>query len=94
MITTDELIQNFKRKTQTQKTDVVVLDFSKAFEVVPHKRLLHKLYHYEIRGTTLNWIQNFLKKVVVDGSSSQSARVNSGVPPGYCSRTPTFFYLY
>ena len=65
LITTDEFIQNFEGKTQT---DVVVLDFSKAFDVVPHQRLLHKLEHYEIR-TTLNWIQNFLtnrtQKVVV-----------------------------
>ena len=54
LITTDEFIQNFESKTQT---DVVVLDISKAFDVVP---LLHKLDHYGIRGTTLNWIQNFL----------------------------------
>ena len=77
---TDKIIQNFEGKTQT---DVVVLDLSKAFDVVPHQRLLHKLDHYGIRGTTLNWIQNFLtnktKKVVVDGSSSVSARVRSGV---------------
>ena len=83
LITTDEFIQNFGSKTQT---DVVVLDFSKAFDVVPHQRLLHKLDHYGIRGTTLNWIQNFLtnrtQKVVVDGSSSESARVRSGVPQG------------
>ena len=76
LITTDEFIQNFEGKTQT---DVVVLDFSKASDVVPHQRLLHKLDHYGIRGTTLNWIQNFLtnktQKVVVDGSSSESARV-------------------
>ena len=83
LITTDEFIQNFESKTQT---DVVVLDFSKAFDVVPHQRLLHKLDHYGIWGTTLNWIQNFLtnrtQKVVVDGSSSESARVMSGVPQG------------
>ena len=85
MITTDEFIQNFEGKTQR---DVVVLDFStgKAFDVVPHQRLLHKLDHYGIRGTTLDWIQNFLtnrtQKVVVDGSSSESARVKSGVPQG------------
>ena len=83
LITTDEFIQNFEGKTQT---DVVVLNFSKAFDVVPHQRLLHKLDHYGIRGTTLNWIQNFLtnrtRNVVVDGSSSESARVKSGVPQG------------
>ena len=79
LITTDEFIQNFESKTQT---DVVVL----AFDVVPHQRLLHKLDHYGIRGTTLNWIQNFLtnrtQKVVVDGSSSESACMRSGVTQG------------
>ena len=49
--TTDKFIQNFESKTQT---DVVVLDFSEAFDVVPHQRLLHKLDHYGIRGTILN----------------------------------------
>ena len=94
MITTDEFIQNFEGKTQT---DVVVLDFSKAFDVVPHQRLLHKLDHYGIRGTTLNWIQNFLtnrtQKVVVDGSSSESARVKSGVPQDTVLR-PLLFLTY
>ena len=51
LITTDEFIQNFESKTQT---DVVVLNFSKAFDVVPHQRLLHKFDHYGIRGATLN----------------------------------------
>ena len=95
LITTDEFIQNFESKTQT---DVVVLDFSKAFDVVPHQRLLHKLDHYGIRGTTLNWSQNFLtnitQKVVVDGSSSESARVRSGVPQGTVLGPHTLFDLY
>ena len=42
LTTTDEFMQNFESKTQT---DVVVLYFSKAFDVVPHQRLLHKLEH-------------------------------------------------
>ena len=94
LITTDEFIQNFESKTQT---DVGVLDFSKAFDVVPHQLLLHKLNHYGIRGTTLNWIQNFLtnrtQKVVVDGSSSESARVRSGVPQGTVLG-PLLFFTY
>ena len=93
LITTDEFIQNFESKTQT---DVVVLDFSKAFDVVPHQRLLHKLDH-GIRGTTLNWIQNFLtnrtQKVVVDCSSSESAHVRSGVPLGIVLG-PLLFFTY
>ena len=51
------LFQNFESKTQT---DVVVLDFSKAFDVVPHQRLLHKLDHYGIRGTLLQSVLNRL----------------------------------
>ena len=54
LIKTDKVIQNFESKTQT---DVFVLDFSKAFDVVPHQRLLHKLDHQGIRETTLNWIR-------------------------------------
>ena len=53
----NQFIQNFESKTQT---GVVVLDFSKAFDVVTHQRLLHKLDQHGIRGTTLNWIQHFL----------------------------------
>ena len=49
LITTDEFMQNVEGKTQTD----VVLDFSKAFDVVPHQRLLHKLDHYGIRGKLL-----------------------------------------
>ena len=94
LITTDKLIQNFESKTQT---DVVFLDFSKVFDVVPHQRLLQKLAHYGIWGTTLNWIQNFVtnrtQKVVVDGSSSESARVKSVVPQG-TFLGPLLFFTY
>ena len=76
LITTDEFIQNFESKTQT---DVVVLDFSKVFDVVHHQRLLHKLDHYGIQKTTLN---NSTKKAVVDCSSLESARMMSSVPQG------------
>ena len=80
LLTTEDLVQNY------DLTDLIVLDFSKAFDVVPHQRLLHKLGHYGIRGPTLLWIQHFLttrtQKVVVDGSFSDTAHVGSGVPQG------------
>ena len=83
LLTTEDLVQNYEDKIQT---DLIVLDFSKAFDVVPHQRLLHKLDHYGIRGPTLLWIRNFLttrtQKVVVDGSFSDTAHVGSGVPQG------------
>lgn len=51
--------------------DAIVLDFSKAFDKVGHKRLIHKLHHYGITGKTQSWIASFLsnrsQKVVIDG---------------------------
>ena len=71
------------RKTQV---DLAILDFSKAFDTVPHNRLLSKLNHYGIRGPILTWVSGFLKsreqRVVVGGVSSEPASVDSGVPQG------------
>ena len=36
-----------------KQTDVIIMDFTKAFDKVPHRRLLYKLDHYGIRGSTL-----------------------------------------
>ncbi len=41
------------------QVEVVILDFSKAFDIVPHERLLYKLKHC---GNTLKWIGKFLKQ--------------------------------
>ena len=64
----DELAKNMSNGKQT---DVAVLDFSKAFDVVPYKRLLRKLDFCGIQGSTLFWISSFLsnrtQQVVVDG---------------------------
>ena len=45
LLTTEDLVQNYEDIIQT---DLIVLDFSKAFDVAPHQRLLHKLDHYGI----------------------------------------------
>ena len=69
-----------------KQTDVLVMDFSKAFDKVGHGRLLHKLGHYGIRGRTQRWIQGFLsgrtQEVVVEGQHSDRVPVTSGVPQG------------
>ena len=61
------------------------MDFSKAFDVVPHERLLLKLNYYGIRE--LNpWFRDFLsgrkQQVVVEGKKSREVLVESGVPQG------------
>ena len=47
------------------QTDVILLDFCKAFDKVPHHLLLHKLYHYGIRGSTFKWISSFLSGRII-----------------------------
>ena len=81
--TTHDLLSSFNSKSQI---DVAILDFSKAFDTVPHAGLLGKLEHYGIDSKILLWITNFLnnrkQRVVVDGSFSNYADVESGVPKG------------
>ncbi len=71
---------------QGSNVDAVYLDFSKAFDSVPHQRLCKKLESYGISGNTLNWIKDFLndrrQKVIVNGEESQWQGVLSGVPQG------------
>ena len=66
--------------------DVIYLDFAKAFDTVPHRRLLAKLEAYGIHGKVLNWIKEFLKdrkqRVRVNGEYSEAASVMSGIPQG------------
>jgi hypothetical protein len=60
-----------------EQVDVIVLDFCKAFDKVPHQRLLHKLDYYEVRGATWRGIHDFLAKrthhVNLEGTSSTQA---------------------
>ena len=58
-----------------KQTDLIIMDFAKAFGKAPHRRLLHKLEYYGIRGSTN-------KQVVLDGQASDPVPVLSGVPQG------------
>ena len=66
--------------------DDINMDFQKAFDSVPHRRLLGKLESYGIQGDALGWIQAFLtgrkQKVTINGHSSEWTDVKSGVPQG------------
>ena len=77
--------------------DSVYLDFSKAFDTVPHRRLLAKLQAYGIEGDVLNWIQAFLQdrtqEVMVNGCRSETDNVISGVPQGTVLG-PILFVIY
>lgn len=66
--------------------DMIYLDFAKAFDTVPHNRLLMKLSGYGVGGKVLEWIGQFLMKrrqrVSVAGVLSEWEDVLSGVPQG------------
>jgi hypothetical protein len=76
------------------QNDLIILDFSKAFDKVPQKKLLCKLDNYGIRNTTLRWIGSFLnnrmQQVVLDGESSSKLPIVSGVPQGSVLGTFSF----
>ena len=44
----------------SHQVDVIFIDFQKAFDKVPHHRLLNKLYHYGIQGKIHKWISTWL----------------------------------
>ena len=77
--------------------DAILLDFSKAFDKVPHERLLHKLDFYGIRNNNLLWIKDFLsnrqQQVLLNGVQSSKLSVDSGVPQGTVLG-PTLFLLF
>ena len=77
--------------------DVIYLDFQKAFDKVPHQRLILKLKSHGMGNSIINWIEQWLtdrkQRVVVDGEVSSWKSVLCGVPQGSVLG-PILFLVY
>jgi hypothetical protein len=84
------LAQNNDKNIQT---DLIIMDFAKAFDKVSHKRLISKLKCYGISDQITNWITSFLanrtQTVRLENTTSGKIAVTSGVPPRNCTMAHT-----
>ena len=95
-------IHDIASVNQSNKTiHTAILDFSTAFNKVPHRRLLTRLDYYGIRGSLFNWFESFLtqrtQSVVIEGGGGEciicSCSHDIRVPQGTVLR-PLLFLMF
>ena len=86
-----------KSLDDNDQVDIIYTDFEKAFDKVPHKRLISKLQSYGLNDIIVNWIRSFLfsrlQTVRINGVFSEYKQVLSGIPQGSVLG-PLLFIIY
>ena len=94
LVAQNEILASLSNK---QISLLLLIDFSKAFDMVDHNILLDKLYYYGIRGIAHKWFQSYLhdrkQYVTIKGKSSSTSSLNYSVPQGSILG-PLLFIIY